>query len=224
MPASGEIEPESIDAARLYAPSAFRSVRRRAVIPQDFAEFAQNDARVQRAASDLRWTGSWYEARTAVDALGRETPQKALLTDLDRVFSQVRRIGWDAVAVPASVVPIALEISVCIRPEYVSSHVATALKARFSDRMLPDGSRAFFHPDNLTFGQGIAVSRIIAACQMVPGVLSAEVIALHRWGEPPAGELEDGILTLAPDEVAELVADADFPERGSFRVVLKGGR
>ena len=151
-------------------------------------------------------------------------PQPALLNDLDTVFARVRRIGWDAVAAPASLVPIALEITVCIRPEYIAAHVVTALKNRFSDRTLPDGTRAFFHPDNLTFGQGIAVSRIVAAAQSIPGVLSVDVTALHRWGLPPASEIENGVLPIAPDEVAELVADADFPERGSFKVITKGGR
>ena len=46
-----------------------------------------------------------------------------------------------------------------------------ALLDVFSNRLLPDGRRGFFHPDNLTFGAGIFVSRMVAAAQAVAGVM-----------------------------------------------------
>ena len=38
--------------------------------------------KVQRAAARLRWTGSWYEVLVAVDPLGREEAEEALLCEI----------------------------------------------------------------------------------------------------------------------------------------------
>lgn len=224
LPAVGGVAPEALASAKLYAPGAFRLERRRAVIPEDFAAFAERDPRVQRAFTALRWTGSWYEAQTAIDAKGRETPPQSLLNDMEAVFSRVRRIGWDAVAIGASLIPVQLTLKVCIRPEYIAAQVVAVLKAKFSARILPDGTRGFFHPDNQIFGQGVAVSRIVAAAQSVPGVLSVQVQELHRYGEAPQQEIENGVLTLTSEEIAELEDDPNFPERGKLTITSQGGR
>ena len=47
----------------------FARQRERAITADDYAELAQRNPAVQRAAAELRWTGSWYEARVAVDPL-----------------------------------------------------------------------------------------------------------------------------------------------------------
>jgi len=94
----------------------------------------------------------------------------------------------------------------------------------FGNRVLPDGRRGFFHPDNLTFGQPIQLSRIVAAAQAVPGVESVVVTRLERSFAGPNQEIETGILPISPLEVARLDNDADRPENGRLRINVRGGR
>jgi len=79
-----------------------------------------------------------------------------------------RRMGQDVVVAPAIYVPLDLTLTVCVLPHYLSGHVEAALLDRFSNQRLPDGRLGFFHPDSLTFGEGIAISKIIAAAQAIP--------------------------------------------------------
>jgi len=94
----------------------------------------------------------------------------------------------------------------------------------FSGKVLADGQLGFFHPDNLTFGEGIYLSKLVAAAQAVTGVESARVTKLERFGEGARGELEEGILKLGPLEVPQLDNDPNFPERGTLKLTMRGGR
>jgi hypothetical protein len=81
-----------------------------------------------------------------------------------------------------------------------------------------------FHPDNLTFGTSVRLSRIVAAVQAIDGVASVEVTRLRRLGHPDAGELDAGVLTVNDLEVAELAGDPSLPENGRLVLVMGGGR
>jgi hypothetical protein len=94
----------------------------------------------------------------------------------------------------------------------------------FSNRALPDGRFGFFHPDNLTFGDGIYLSKLVALAQAVPGVESVQVTRLQRLGEGDHGEREEGVLRLGPLEVAQLDNDPGFPEHGTLKLKIGGGR
>jgi hypothetical protein len=89
--------------------------------------------------------------------------------------------------------------------------------------MLPDGRLGFFHPDNLTFGEGIYLSKLVAAAQAVEGVESVQADKLERLFEGP-NEIENGILPLAPLEIARLDNDPSFPENGVLTLDVRGGR
>jgi hypothetical protein len=89
---------------------------------------------------------------------------------------------------------------------------------------LSNGKLGFFHPDNLTFGQSIAVSTLVALAQTVQGVQSATVTQLERFGEGPNGELGQGILPIGPLEVAQLDNDPSLPEHGRLTLIMRGGR
>jgi hypothetical protein len=82
----------------------------------------------------------------------------------------------------------------------------------------------FFHPDNLTFGQGVLLSRLVAAAQAVPGVESVRVTRLERLGEGPNGEIETGLLPLGPLEIARLDNDPSMPVNGRLELAMRGGR
>jgi hypothetical protein len=250
LPAVGGTAPEPVAEVKLFAPHAFRARLERAITADDYAALAADNARrlsertasagadcadpfrrLQAAKGALRWTGSWYEAAVTVDPLGAEAAETQLFAEIDAYLERYRRVGHDLNATLARFVPIDLALTVCVLPHVLRGHVEAALIAAFSNRVLSDGRLGFFHPDNLTFGSGIFLSRIIAAAQAVPGVMEVEVTRLARYhvGAPaPDGVSKQvpasGVLVLAPFEVARLSDDPDFPDNGRFTLHMRGGR
>lgn len=224
LPARGGTAPEPIAEAKLFAPHAFRQVLARAITADDYARLAEQHPEVQRAAAVLRWNGSWYEVRVAVDPLGQAEADDALLDAVYRHLYRYRRIGHDVAVRPAQYVAIDLVLEVCVASSFLRGHVKAALLERFSDRRLPDGSLGFFHPDALTFGQSITLSQVVATAQAVPGVDSVSVTRLERLFEGPNDEIEQGVLPIGPLEIARLDNDPSFPENGRIRFDLRGGR
>jgi hypothetical protein len=121
-------------------------------------------------------------------------------------------------------VPLELELMVCVLPHFLRGHVEAALLDVFSNRVLPDGRRGFFHPDQLTFGEGVHLSKLVAAAQSVTGVETVKVTKLQRLFDADQGELETGILKLGSLEIAQLENDPNFPEHGTLKLNLGGGR
>jgi hypothetical protein len=258
LPAVGGTAPEPLAEVKMFAPTAFRSVLERAITPDDYAALAADNARrlreryaavaaepgapdaclrtfqaLQGAKARLRWNGSWYEVPVAIDPQGAQTASAALVSEITDYLQPYRRMGYDLRVAPAEYVPLDLGLLVCVLPDYFRGQVEAALLDVFSNRVLPDGSLGFFHPDNLTFGGGIYVSRIIAAAQVVPGVQNVQLTRLERFeiGEPPPG-VEDvseelppaGVLQLGPQEIARLDNNPNFPEKGRLTLDVRGGR
>jgi hypothetical protein len=224
LPAAGGTDPESVAEAKLLAPHLFRNQIERAIIAADYAEIAQRWAEVQKASASLTWTGSWYEADVAIDPFGREDEYDPLLAKLAHHLERYRRMGHDLALQAARYVPLYLSLCVCASPHYDRGHVKAALLAAFGTRALPGGKRGFFHPDEVTFGEGIYLSRIIAVAQAVPGVESVQVEEFHRLFESANHEKENGLLPLSSREVAQLDNDPNFPERGRLVIEVGGGR
>jgi hypothetical protein len=224
MPAVGGVEPEPMAEVKLFAPYAFRSDLQRAVTAEDYATIAQRHPKVQRAAATLRWTGGWYEARVAVDPKSKVEADEKLLQQVTESLRPFRRIGHELKVVKAVYVPLEIEMTVCVKPGYLRGHVKAALLDRFSNHVLIDGALGFFHPDSLTFGDGVLVSKLVAAAQSVTGVENVVVTRLRRLGELAGTELEDGILKITPLEIARLDNDADFPENGTIKFEMGGAR
>lgn len=228
LPAIGGVEPESAAEVKLFAPFAFRRRLARAIIASDYATLAQRHRRVQAASGELRWTGSWYEARVALDPLGTDEADDELIAEVTELLRPYRRIGHDLAVTPARYVPLRLELIVCVKPGYLRGHVKAALIDLFSTRMLPDGRLGLFHPDNLSFGNPIYLSKLVAAVMQVEGVETAYVDHIRRLDIP--GDREDeqvrqtGVLPLAPFEVPRLDNDPARPESGMLVLTLKGGR
>jgi predicted phage baseplate assembly protein len=224
MPAEGGVEPETIEEVRQSAPSAFRT-QERAVTPADYAARARScDPGIQRAAATIRHTGSWRTVFVSVDRAGNAGVdsdfERALLLCLDRY----RMAGQDVEVDGPRFVSLDLELKVCVKPEYFRSDVRAAILQRFSSRLLPDGSKGVFHPDNFTFGQPVYLSRIYEAAQSVPGVSSVDVTRFERQGVPGEEGIDLGRLDMERLEIARLDNDPNFPERGVFSLVLEGGR
>ena len=224
LPAQGGTAQEPMADIKLYAPRTFRKDLQRAITRDDYANFAKGHGKIQNAAADIQWTGSWYEADVAIDPLGKEELDDGLRQEMEGYLHSFRRMGQDVRVVQAVYVPLDLVLTVCVLPHYLKGHVEAALLDRFSNVRLPDGKLGFFHPDNLTFGEGIAVSKIIAIAQAVPGVESVSAICLKRLGDGDSLHISDGILKLGRMEIAQMDNDPNFPENGRLTLNMGGGR
>jgi predicted phage baseplate assembly protein len=241
LPALGGTAAEPVEEVRLYAPHTFRRELQRAITADDYAAIVEREFKdkVQRAAARLRWNGSWYEVLVAVDPLGQEEADQKLLDAIYARLHRYRRIGHDLVVRSAEQVPLDIVLRVCVLPNYLRGHVKAVLLELFSNRILPDGSRGFFHPDNLTFGEGIYLSKLIAAAQAITGVESVQMTKLRRYKVQMKGKnnsnqgtkqvepdqaILDGILRLDAFEVARLDNDPSFPENGILELEMGGGR
>jgi hypothetical protein len=238
FPATGGTAPEPIAEVKLFATTAFRKKLQRAITAQDYADIVMHDfpLQVQRAAATLRWTGSWYEVLVAIDPLNSEEASAALIQEIQQHLYLYRRIGHDVVVKSAIYVPLLIAMQICVLPTYLRGHVLANLLEVFSTRRLANGELGFFHPDNLTFGSGIYLSKLIAAAQSVPGVMRVQVTRLKRLTdvadpskaplatESSGSEMLTGLLPLGSLEIARLDSDPSFPENGVLKFDLGGGR
>ncbi|MEV0172041.1 putative baseplate assembly protein [Streptomyces sp. NPDC050803] len=219
LPATGGTAPEPVEQVRQLAPLDLRRTRLRAVTAEDYAALASELPGVQRAAAELRWTGSVQEAHIAIDALGTGAPPRELLDEVTQALESYRLIGHDLVVGPARLVPLDLALSVCARPGHQHGQILAELY-----RVLGSGRSGFFHPDALTFGEPVRLSRLVAVAAAVPGVESVQVTRLQRLFEQARGEREDGVLRLGPLEIATCDNDPDRPENGRLAISLGGAR
>lgn len=228
LPAQGGIDSEPLAEVKMLAPYAFRfrTELRRAITADDYAQVVMLGFKksVQRASAALRWSGSWYEAQVAVDPLGQVEASATLLREVEDYLYPYRRMGHDLAVRAATYVPLEVELLVCVKSTYLRGHVEAALRERLSNRRLADGTLGFFHPDNLTFGDGVRLSTLVATAQAEPGVESVTVIRLNRLFEKPNHEIENGILPLGPLEAARMDNDPSIPEHGVLRLDVRGGR
>ncbi|MFH8414271.1 putative baseplate assembly protein [Streptomyces collinus] len=224
LPATGGTRPEPIEQVRQLAPLDLRRTRLRAVTAEDYAALAGALPGVQRAAAELRWTGSVQEAHVAIDAYGTASPSTGLLDSVAQALEAYRRIGHDLVVGPARLVPLDIGLTVCAKPGHQQGQILAELYRVLGSGRLPDGRLGFFHPDALTFGGPVRLSRLVAAAAAVPGVESVEVTRLRRLSGQDRGEREDGVLWLGPLEIATCDNDPDRPENGLLAISLGGAR
>jgi predicted phage baseplate assembly protein len=224
LPAQGGTDPEPTAGAQLYAPAGIGEPLRRAVTAGDYAAVAAADPALQRAAAELRWTGSWYEAHVVLDPAGTEILEPSLNRTVTRDLRRVRRLGHDLRVGPARYVPLDVVLQICVQPGYQRAHVEAALLGVFGTGIAAGGQPGLFSPGNLTFGTPVSVSRLVAAAAAVTGVRSATVSTLRRLGQGDDGELAAGVLTTGPLEIPQLDNDPRHPERGVLAFVTGGGR
>jgi hypothetical protein len=223
LPAKGGIEPEKIEQVRQSAPNAFRT-QKRAVTTADYEKMACRYPDVQRAAATLRWTGSWHTVFLTVDRLGGAGVDPAFEIEMRNHIESYRMAGHDMEIDNPRLVPLEIEIAVCVQPNYFVSDVKEALLEVFCNRILPDERMGVFHPDNFTFGESVYISRLYAAAEAVEGVASVNITTFQRQGIPSNKPLKKGELTLERLEIACLDNDPNFPDRGVFRLKMEGGK
>jgi predicted phage baseplate assembly protein len=231
LPAVGGTAPEPMAEVKLFAPHAFRTGLERAITAEDYSTLAARNSNVQNARAELRWTGSWYEARMAVDPLYKaEAMDKAsdpLLGEITGYLHRYRRMGHDLAVMPAQLIPLSLTMEVCVLPQYARGQVKRELLRVFSSTgrvKIGERRRGFFHPDNLSFGGGVHLSQLVAIAKSVEGVETVRVMELQRLGIGGRNALETGVLPLGPLEIAQLDNDPSFPENGRLELTLRGGK
>lgn len=223
LPASGGIAPETVRDVRRKAPVAFRQPMR-AVTPEDYAEFLRADPLVQDVRATLRWTGSWRVFLLLVDLVGGVPLDPATVEAFRERLEPVRLAGHVLEFRTPTLVPVEVAMRICLAADAIASDVERRLTALFSSGRLADGTVGLFHPDRLTFGEPIRLSRLISAAQAVPGVVAVDVTAFGRTGVPGTEAMEAGTLQLGELEVPVLANDPNFPDRGSVRFAFEGGR
>lgn len=223
LPAHGGTEPETIAEMRTRAPYAFRT-QERAVTPEDYGDVSERHAQVQQAAATFRWTGSWHTVFITIDRVHGLPINDEFETDMREHIEPFRMAGYDLEIDAPHFVPLEVEMWVCVKPDYFRSDVKQALVDLFSSRALPDGRLGLFHPDNFSFGQPVFLSRLYATAQSVPGVESVTITKFHRRDIADMKPLESGRIDFGRIEIARLDNDRNYPDRGTFRLELGGGK
>jgi predicted phage baseplate assembly protein len=223
LPAQGGVDLEDAATVCRHAPQAFRR-QERAVTPEDYAEVTERHAGIQRAAATLRWTGSWHTVFITVDRDGGRPVDGGFEAEIARHVDRYRMAGHDTEFNDPVYVSLEIDLLVCVLPSYFRADVSAGLYEVLSNRVLADGWRGLFHPDNLSFGQTVYLSQIYAAARQVTGVASVNATRFQRQGTDDPQYLNDGVMRLARLEVPRLDNDADFPEHGVLRLNLFGGK
>ena len=159
-----------------------------------------------------------------MDHINNEKLTPALEADLTRYIDRFRMAGHDLEFDDPVFVSLELGLHVCVADDYFRADVKRALLEVFSNRLLADGRRGLFHPDNFSFGQTVWLSPLYAAAHAVPGVASAEVTVFRRQGDLDDAALLAGKLVLGRLEIARLDNDRNFPEHGVLAIELHGGK
>ena len=225
LPAGGGDEPETVEQVRAYAPMAFRS-QERAVTEADYAAVTERYPGVLRAVATFRWTGSWHTVYITVERSGGLPVDAAFKQALIGFVERFRMAGYDLEVDGPRYVSMLIEMQVCVLPDYFREDVKAALLAIFNDRLLANGQRGVFYPDNFSFGQTVYLSPLIAAAQTVTGVASVQVQTFQRQdaqGHDPK-PLANGKLDIGRLEIARCANDPNFAERGVFTLTLGGGK
>jgi hypothetical protein len=185
---------------------------------------AQRHPQVQRTAATFRWTGSWRTVFVTIDRLGGLPVDDLFKDEMQRHVEQYRMAGHDIEIDAPRFVSLEIEMSVCVKPDYFRADVEEALLHVFSNRILPDGSRGVFHPDNFTFNQTIYLSQIYAQAQAIPGIAFVQITKFQKQGIESDEAIKTGKLILGRLEIARLDNDPNFPEHGVLRLNLEGGK
>jgi hypothetical protein len=234
LAAAGGVDAETVEEVRRRAPEAMRAVLKRAVTEDDWVRAAEELDDVTGAVATFRWTGSWLTIFVAVDPVdrvdlvdlpdGRTRLEEGFERRVRAWLTRFRVAGHDIELRPPRFVGLELAVEVCAKHGYFRTDVQEAVRDALSARVLPDGRRGFFHPDNFTFGDDVYLSRLYAAIERVTGVDSVAVRKLTRFGQPQRDELDRGVLEIGPWEIARLDDDPSFAEHGVLTVTARGGK
>jgi len=224
LPAKGGANPESVAMVRQNA-SEFAKINERAITDADYADILKRKCgEVQSAVAKTRWTGSWYTVYVMVDRFGRKPVDEAFKIKVQNILNRYRLSGYDIEVRGPQYVPLTVEFTVNVSPVSFCEDVERTLLGIFSNRILSNGLKGFFHPDNFTFGQPLLLRDLLAVIAKVDGVVSFSVTKFRRADKNDDTELSEGVIQISPYEIIQLDNDANYPENGCISFTMKGGR
>jgi hypothetical protein len=206
------------------APQAFRAVQYRAVRPEDYEAAAESLAWVQKAGTSFRWTGSWLTVFTAVDPRGAEQISLDEQTELVELLNRRRLAGYESYAPPPDYLSLDLRIQVCAAEGWLDGDVEAAVLDRLGSATRADDASGFFFADRFTFGSPLYRSRLEAAIQGAPGVLGVSAITYRQRGTFNGFVDLPEVVSPAMRQILRVDNDPSWPERGTIRVIVEGGR
>jgi hypothetical protein len=228
LPASGGTDPETNDQIRRRAPQAFLSMDpdslQRAVIPADYEAVAESNSQVDQAVASLRWTGSWYSVFIAVQPTGGGNLTPTLQATLTQAIEARRLAGQDLQLNSPQYVALQITLVVSVQANYFRSDVQSLLLQVLGNKILPNGQKGLFYPDNFTFGQTVYLSPVYAAARSVAGVMSVTATQFQPQGANTTQYLVAGRIKLGSLQIARLDNDPNYPDHGQLILVMQGGK
>jgi predicted phage baseplate assembly protein len=195
LPATGGADPEPADLIRRNAPVGLIALDR-LVSVRDYEDFARGFAGIEKAAAALLGDGDQTVVHVTIAGRGDVPIEPA--SDLFRnLLLALRTFGDASTAVRVDrrrLVPLVLVASVRVGPEYLWSKVEPQVRDAIDRR---------FGFEARGLAEGLALSRVVAVIQEVPGVEYVDVDTfggLHGLGA-------DG-QPVAPEDVAAAVQSA----------------
>ena len=209
---SGAEDPEPQDEARRNAPLTVLTLDR-VVSLRDYEDFARAYAGIAKALATWIWTGETREVFVTVAGPGGRPVGEDLLKNLVKAMRAAgdRHLPLKVEEYRPASFGMAAKIET--DPDHIPERMKVAVSAALQEQ---------FGFEARSFGQGVALSEVVAAVQSVPGVVIVDVDELYRItkeGEkegsqpfleaevPRAGE-EDGnvlpaeLLTLDPEKLS----------------------
>lgn len=223
LPAVGGTDLETNDQIRRRAPRNLFSPER-VVTMADYEAAAEKDTRVEQAVATLRWTGSWHTVFLAVEPRNGGTLSAEVASSLETSLDRCRLAGQDLELDSPHYLSLEIELTVCLDPDYLPSHVRQGLLRVLGNRVLPNGQKGLFCPDNFTFGQTVYLSRVYATARSVPGVVSVRATKFQPQGLDTGAYLMAGEIKLGALQVARLENNPNYPSHGRLTLNLQGGK
>jgi predicted phage baseplate assembly protein len=223
LPAIGGLDPESIDAARLAIGGAYLEDQPRALAPADYVARAEAVPDVRAAGARMRFTGALAVVEVAVQPERDGDPRPSLLELVARSLGIARRAGHAVEVRAPEYRPLAVELKVVLAARTSRAEATTALARLLGSGWMPDGRPAFFSPANVSFGQPVYASALLATVHALAGVQAAALTRLDFLDEP-ASPIVPAVLTVGELEIVRLDNDPLAPQRGFATVTFWGGR
>ena len=118
-------------------------------------------------------------------------------------------------------VPIYLKLTIFVDNLHLQEEVKKDLLRILSSEIFPNGTKGFFHADNLSRGQSLYRSQLINSIMEVNGVIAVEVDSFERVKKKEDQELTNDIIKLESNEVIRLDNNPAKPENGLIEFDLR---
>jgi hypothetical protein len=182
LPATGGIDRESIDDARIAGPKSLGTLQR-AVTLRDYEDLVKREFKneITNAKARFVYTGSWDTIFVSVDVMGGrknivegayyDEHDPSLPNRIRKYLDRVKMIGYEVQVEAAKYVPIEIGITVCLQKHLDSQIVRKRILSSLTNKdNIVDGTKGLFHPDNFTFGDSVYASKIYEILKKTPEV------------------------------------------------------